>query len=57
MAGPDALLLLPRYYFILKFVFRDRRLPMIQMILLNEQEQLGNKEGLPTEERSVRWRA
>ena len=57
MAGPDALLLLPRYCFILKFIFHDRRLLMIQMILLNEQEQLGNKENLLTEKRSVSWLA
>lgn len=57
LPGPDALLLLPRQCFILKFMFHDRRVLMIQMILLNEQEQLGNKEDLPTEKRIVRWLA
>jgi len=54
LAGPDVLLLLPRYCFILKFMFPDRRLRMVQMILLNEQEQLGNMKDLLTEKRSVR---
>lgn len=36
---------------------RDRRILVTQMILLNGQEQLGNKENPPTEKSGARWMA
>lgn len=57
LPGPDALLLLPRQCFILKFMFHDGRVLMIQMILLNEKEQLKIRRTYQQKKRIVRWLA